>query len=181
MFGPTDVYTRTAVALHWLVALLILAAFPLGLYMTGLKLSPLKLQLYAYHKWLGVTVIGLVVVRLLWRLRHPAPPLPMSMPVWQQQAAGALHHLLYVLMLLLPVSGWLMSSAKGVQTVYLGLLPLPDLLAKDDTLGELLAQVHAGLAYALAALVGAHIGAALKHQLVDHDGVLARMLPFLRR
>lgn len=181
MFGPTDVYTRTAVALHWLVALLILAALPLGLYMTGLKLSPLKLQLYSYHKWLGVTIFGLAILRVLWRLRHPAPPLPMSVPVWQQQAAGALHRLLYVLMLVLPVSGWLMSSAKGVQTVYLGLLPLPDLLSKDDALGELLGVVHVALAYTLAALACMHIGAALKHQFVDRDGVLARMLPFLRR
>lgn len=181
MFGPSDVYTRTAVALHWLVALLILAALPLGLYMTGLKLSPLKLQLYAYHKWLGVTVAWLVLLRLVWRVRHPAPPLPMSVPAWQQQAASALHHLLYVLMLLLPLSGWLMSSAKGVQTVYLGVLPLPDLLSKDEGLGELLALFHATLAYALAALVAAHVAAALKHQFVDRDGVLARMLPFLRR
>lgn len=181
MFGPSDVYTRTAVALHWLVALLILAALPLGLYMTGLKLSPLKLQLYSYHKWLGVTVAWLVVLRLAWRLTHVAPPLPMSVPVWQQQAASALHHLLYALMLLLPVSGWLMSSAKGVQTVYFGLLPLPDLLAKDEWLGDLLALVHAGLAYTLAVLVGVHIAAALKHHFVDRDAVLARMLPFLRR
>lgn len=181
MFGRSDVYTRTAVALHWLVALLILAALPLGLYMTGLKLSPLKLQLYAYHKWLGVTVVWLVVLRLAWRARHAAPPLPMSVPAWQQQAASALHHLLYSLMLLLPLTGWLMSSAKGVQTVYFGVLPLPDLLAKDEGLGELLAFVHAGLAYTLAALVTVHVGAALKHQFVDHDDVLARMLPFLRR
>lgn len=181
MFGPTDVYTRTAVTLHWVVALLILAAFPLGLYMTGLKLSPLKLQLYSYHKWLGVTVAWLVVLRLAWRLRHPAPPLPMSLPVWQQKAAAALHHLLYLLMLALPLSGWLMSSAKGVPTVYLGLLPLPDLLDKNETLGDLLALVHATLAYVLATLVLVHVAAALKHQFVDHDAVLARMLPFLRR
>lgn len=181
MFGPTDVYTRTAVALHWVIALLILAAVPLGLYMTGLKLSPLKLQLYSYHKWLGVTIAALVLVRLGWRLGHPAPPLPMSMPVWEQQAASALHHLLYALMLILPLSGWLMSSAKGVPTVYLGLLQLPDLLAKDEALGELLAVVHASLAYALIALVAVHVAAALKHQFVDHDVVLSRMLPFLRR
>lgn len=181
MFGPTDVYTRTAVALHWVIALLILAAVPLGLYMTGLKLSPLKLQLYSYHKWLGVTIAALVLVRLGWRLGHPAPPLPMSMPVWEQQAASALHHLLYALMLILPLSGWLMSSAKGVPTVYLGLLQLPDLLAKDEALGELLAVVHASLAYALIALVAVHVAAAFKHQFVDHDVVLSRMLPFLRR
>ena len=170
-------YTRTAIALHWLIALLIVAAFPVGLYMTGLKLSPTKLKLYAYHKWLGITVVLLAIVRLAWRVRHPAPPPPAHMPVWQQRVATAIHHLLYVFMLLVPAVGWLMSSAKGFQTVYLGVVPVPDLLAKDEALGDLLAIVHASLAYLLAALVGIHAAAALKHHLIDRDDVLTRMLP----
>ena len=87
--------------------------------------------------------------------------------------------LLYLLMIFVPLSGWLMSSAKGFQTVYFGALPLPDLLAKNDELGELLEQAHALLNYSMAALVVAHLGAALKHHFVDRDEVLVRMLPFL--
>lgn len=174
-------YTRTAIALHWLTAALILAALPLGLTMTELALSPTKLQLYAWHKWLGVTVFALVVVRSVWRLTHPVPPLPASIPAWQQKAAHALHGLLYLLMLAIPLSGWLMSSAKGFQTVYLGLLPIPDLLAKDEALAETLAALHAWLNYGLIALLLAHVGVALKHQWVDRDAVLGRMLPGLQK
>ena len=170
-------YTRTAIALHWLIALLILAALPLGLYMTGLKLSPVKLKLYAYHKWLGITVALLAIARLAWRRHHPAPPPPPAMPAWQVQAATAIHHLLYLLMLLVPLVGWLMSSAKGFQTVYLGFIPVPDLLAKNEALGDLLAIIHASLAYLLAGLVAVHAAAALKHHLVDRDDVLTRILP----
>ncbi|MCX7672801.1 MAG: cytochrome b [Thiobacillaceae bacterium] len=174
-------YTRSAIALHWAVALLILAALPMGLYMTELTLSPLKLKLYAYHKWLGVTVFLLALPRLLWRLSHPPPPLPASVPAWQRRAAHALHWALYALMLALPLSGWLMSSAKGFQTVYLGLLPIPDLLPKDEALGERLVAVHATLAYVLLAALLVHVAAALKHHFVDRDEVLTRMLPWIRR
>ncbi len=171
-------YTRTAIALHWLVALLILAALPLGLTMTDLPLSPQKLKYYAWHKWLGVTVFALAVVRLLWRLAHAPPPLPASVPAWQRRSAHALHWALYVLMLAIPVAGWLMSSAKGFQTVYLGVLPIPDLLDKNEALGDLLARVHAWLAYVLILLLVVHVAAALKHHLVDRDEVLRRMLPW---
>lgn len=174
-------YTRTAIALHWLLAGLILAALPLGLTMTELALSPTKLQLYAWHKWLGVTVFGLALVRVVWRLTHPAPALPATIPAWQQTAAHGLHGLLYALMLAIPLSGWLMSSAKGFQTVYLGLLPIPDLLSKDEALAETLAALHAWLNYSLIALLLAHVGAALKHQFVERDAVLARMLPWLQK
>jgi cytochrome b561 len=173
-------YTRTAIALHWLVALLILAALPLGLTMTEMPLSPQKLKFYAWHKWLGVTVFGLVVLRLAWRASHPPPPLPESVPAWQRSVAHALHWALYALMLVIPLAGWLTSSAKGFQTVYLGVLPIPDLLAKNEALGERLAEVHAWLAYALIALLVVHVAAALKHHFVDRDDVLRRMLPWIK-
>jgi cytochrome b561 len=179
--APARGYTPTAIALHWAVALLICAAFPLGLYMQDLPLSPQKLRLVSYHKWIGVTVFVLALVRLVWRLTHPAPPLPASVPAWQRRAAAIAHAALYALMLAVPLSGWLMSSAKGVPTVWLGLIPLPDLIGKDEGLGQALRTVHAALNYALLALVLAHVGAALKHRFVDRDDVLARMLPGGRR
>lgn len=178
MTFPTR-YTNTAIALHWLVALLIFAAFPLGLYMGDLPFSPLKLKLFSYHKWLGVTVFLLAIARLAWRATHPAPPLPASMSAWERFAAGAGHWLLYALLFIIPLTGWLMSSAKGVQTVYLGVLPLPDLLGRDKALGELLEEVHEMLNMGMLALVFLHVVAALRHHFFEHDGILARMLPFL--
>jgi len=180
MPAPTR-YTRTAIGLHWLVALLLLALFSVGLYMTGLKLSPQKLQIYSWHKWAGVTVFLLVLVRLVWRIGHRPPAQPAGTPHWQRLAAEGTHHLLYLLMIAIPLSGWLMSSAKGFQTVWFGVLPLPDLLAKDKALGDLLATVHQALNYTLAGLVLIHAAAAFKHYFVDRDDVLARMLPFLDR
>ncbi len=171
-------YSPPAIALHWLMAFLLIGLFSLGLYMHELPLSPDKLKLYSWHKWAGVTAFILVLLRLLWRLGHRPPPLPAAMPGWQKAASHGMHHLLYVLMVAIPLSGWLMSSAKGFQTVYFGVLPLPDLLGKDKELGELLQTVHKILNLSLAALVVAHVGAALKHHLVDRDDVLSRMLPF---
>ncbi len=173
-------YTRTAIALHWLVAVLILAALLLGLVMTEMPLSPQKLKFYSWHKWLGVTVFLLVVLRLAWRVTHRPPPLPASLPAWQRSAAEATHWLMYALMLAIPLSGWLMSSAKGFQTVYLGVIPIPDLLAKDEALGNLLDIVHQVLAYGLIALLVVHVAAALKHHWVDRDDVLTRMLPWIK-
>ncbi len=173
-------YTRTAIALHWLVALPIFVAFPLGVYMHELPLSPYQLKLYSYHKWIGVTVFLLAVLRILWRAGHRPPPLPDSMPHWQQAASQAVHRLLYVLVLAVPLAGWLMSSAKGFQTVWFGVLPLPDLLGKDRALGEALSIVHQGLNFTLLLLVALHIAAALKHHFIDRDGLLSRMLPTRR-
>lgn len=174
-------YTLTAIALHWLTALLIVAVFPLGVYMADLALSPLKLKLISYHKWLGVTVFLLLLLRLAWRASNVPPPLPDSMPLWQRQAANGLHLLLYLLLFAIPLSGWLMSSAKGFQTVYLGMLPLPDLIGKDKALGDQLRQVHETLNMTLLVLLLAHAGAALRHHFIERDGILARMLPFLER
>lgn len=166
-------YTRPAVLLHWLVALLIFAAFPLGLYMSDLALSPAKLRLFSYHKWMGVTVFVLTALRLAWRAGHRPPPV--SMPAWQQIAAETAHHLLYALTLIIPVSGWLMSSAKGFKTVWFGVVPLPDLLAKNAALGDLLLEFHRDLNYLLLAVVGIHVAGAIKHQFIDRDGLLRRM------
>lgn len=173
-------YTRTAIALHWLVALLIFTTFPLGVYMHELALSPFKLKLVSYHKWIGVTIFLLTVVRLAWRTTHTPPPLLETIPLWQQRAAQCLHLLLYMLLLVTPISGWLMSSAKGVPVVYLGLVPLPDLVNKDKALGDLLEEVHESLNFGLLMLVGMHIAAALKHHFIDHDATLRRMLPFVK-
>jgi cytochrome b561 len=170
-------YTATAKALHWAIAVLIFGMLGLGFYMTGLDLSPTKLQLFSWHKWAGVTVFVLVVVRLAWRVGHKPPALPQHMPPIERLAAHAGHLVLYVLMFAIPLSGWLMSSAKGFQTVWFGVLPIPDLLAKDKELGDLLQTVHLALNFLLIAVLVGHIGAALKHHFLNKDDVLTRMLP----
>ena len=170
-------YNNTAIALHWLVALLIFAAFPLGMYMQDLPLSPTKLQLYSYHKWMGMTVLALAVLRVVWRATHTPPSLPDTIPRWQRIASQATHQFMYVLIFLVPISGWLMSSAKGFKTVWFGVLPLPDLVGKDKALGDMLSGIHTSLNYILLALVVLHIAAVLKHRFIDRDEVMSRMLP----
>ena len=174
-------YTRTAQALHWLMALLLVGLVSLGLYMHELPLSPLKLQLYSYHKWAGVTAFLLVLARLAWRLTHRPPPLPPGTSRVVRAASSAGHALLYVLMLAIPLSGWLMSSAKGFQTVWFGLLPIPDLVGRDATLGDTLRAVHEYLNVTLIVVALGHVAAALKHQFVDRDDLLARMWPARER
>jgi len=176
--NPPSRYTHTAIALHWLLALLILTSLAVGLYMVELRLSPWKLKVYSWHKWLGVSIFLLVLLRLAWRLTHAAPPLPAGMPAWQRHAAAVSHGLLYLLMLAIPLSGWLMSSAKGFQTVYFGVLPLPDLVERSKILGDFLASTHVTLNYTLMALLLIHVAAALKHHFIDRDDVLRRMSPF---
>lgn len=170
-------YTRTAIGLHWLMALGLGAVIGLGFYMHDLPLSPSKLQLYSWHKWAGISLFLLAVLRLFWRLSHRPPALPESMPAPLQWAAHGAHLGLYGLMLAIPWSGWLMSSAKGFQTVWFGVLPLPDLVGKDAVLGSQLQTLHIWLNYALLALVLAHVAAALKHHFLDRDDILARILP----
>lgn len=170
-------YPAVSKGLHWGVAVLVGGLLALGFYMTGLPLSPQKLQYYSWHKWAGVSVFALAWVRLAWRWLQPAPPLPGHLPPLARMAAHAGHAALYLLMLAVPLSGWLMSSAKGVKTVWFGLVPLPDLLARDRALGETLAGVHGALNWLLLALIAGHVAAALFHHFVHKDGTLQRMLP----
>ncbi|WP_114813372.1 cytochrome b [Paraburkholderia kururiensis] len=180
-FGSPEPYTRTAIGFHWLIALLIVCAFALGWVMTGIPgLTPTKLRYYSWHKWIGVTVFALAVLRIVWRATHRAPPLPRRMPGWQRVLAHGVHVLLYVLMVAVPVSGYLFSSAANVPVVYLGLVQLPMLIGPDPVLKTVFRTVHVTLDYSLAGLVVLHVAAAIKHQWLDRDGLLSRMIPFLK-
>ncbi len=172
-------YGGPAVALHWIMAVLILGNLAFGLYLVDLPLSPSKLRYFSWHKWVGVTVFAFAAARLAWRLGHPAPPLP-ALSDWEARLARLGHGLLYVLFFAVPLSGWLYSSAAGFQTVYLGMFPIPDLLAKNRELAETIRPLHRWLNYLMAAVVAGHVAAALKHHFIDHNEVLARMIPFLQ-
>jgi cytochrome b561 len=145
-----------------------------------LPISPRKLHWYLWHKSIGATVFGLTSLRLAWRALR-AHPAPVAMPEWQRRAAVVSHWMLYGLLLVIPLSGWLYSSATGVQVVYLGIFPLPNLVPKDKALGDVLRLVHVGLNVLLLAVVCLHVVAALKHHFHDRDEVLARMLPLVKR
>jgi cytochrome b561 len=169
-------YSPTAMALHWLLALMIVGSFLVGLTMSGMPFSPLRLKLYNWHKWAGIVILTLSALRLLWRLSH-RPPADVPMPRWQQQAAHAAHGLLYVLFFAVPLAGWAYSSAAGFPIVVFGVLPLPDFVPADKALAESLKQLHRYLAYGLGAVVLLHVAGALKHHFIDRDGLLQRMLP----
>ncbi|MBI2399890.1 MAG: cytochrome b [Deltaproteobacteria bacterium] len=174
--GTVRGYTLTAVSLHWATAVIVISAAVLGIYMHELPFSPMKLKLYSYHKWMGVTVFLLALIRLAWRSSHVAPALPDNMPLWEQRAAKGAHAALYVFMIAVPLAGWVMSSAHGFQTVYLGILPIPDLIGKNKELAEVLEKVHGAFSLSFMALVVLHGAAALKHHFINRDNVLRRML-----
>lgn len=176
MNAATARYTLPAITLHWLLALLIVGTFAVGFYMTGLSFSMTRLKLYNWHKWAGVLILGLSALRLLWRLTHRPPAAP-AMPRWQQRASGAAHGLLYLLFFAVPLLGWAYSSAAGFPIVLFGVLPLPDFVAPDRELSELIKPWHGRLAWLLVAVVLLHVAAALKHQFIDRDGLMRRMLP----
>jgi cytochrome b561 len=173
-------YTRIAIALHWLLAVLIVGSLGVGWFMADMPMSVQRLKLFNWHKWAGVTILFLSAARLLWRLWHPAPALPASMPAWQRTASHLSHGALYALFFVVPLLGWAYSSAAGFPIVWFGVLPLPDWVPRSRELAESLKPWHGWAAYTLAAVVVVHIAAALKHHWVDKDQVMARMLPWLQ-
>jgi cytochrome b561 len=174
--SPGQRYTGVAIAFHWLLALMIIGSFSVGWYMSDLPMSPTRLKLINWHKWAGVTILALSALRLLWRLTH-RPPADLPAPRWQRRVAHLTHGALYALFFLVPLAGWAYSSAAGFPIVWFGVLPLPDFVSPDKPLADLMKERHAVLAWALGVLVVLHIAAALKHHVIDKDGLLDRMRP----
>ena len=167
-------YTALAIVLHWLLALMIVASFGVGLYMSDLPISPTRLKLYNWHKWAGVTILALSGLRLLWRLTHRPPA---AAPGWQAGIAQATHGLLYALFFVVPLLGWAYSSAAGFPVVWFGLLQLPDFVPVDKLLAEAIKPWHERSAMMMAGLVLLHLAGAAKHQWLDRDRLIQRMLP----
>ncbi|CAM5795289.1 cytochrome b [Rhizobacter fulvus] len=175
-------YGAVAIGLHWLLAIALVGAFSVGVYMHDLPFSPQRLRLFNWHKWAGITILALSVLRLLWRVTHRPPPLAPAvlnaMPPWQCHAHHATHALLYGLFLAVPLAGWAYTSAAGFPVVWFGVLPLPDWVPVDKALAtDVLKPLHQTLAFALAALALLHVAAALKHQWIDRDGLFWRIWP----
>ena len=174
-------YTSVAMVLHWLLGLTVLGMFVLGLYMSDLPFSPLRRKLYNYHKWAGITFLALTVFRLIWRFTHRPPELPaaiaQAMPAWQTRVYHATHHLLYLMFFAVPLIGWAYTSMAGFPVVLYGVIPLPDFVSVDKELAKSVKELHGLAAFVLLGLAGLHIGAALKHQFIDRDRLINRMLP----
>jgi len=166
--------------LHWIVVGLIIVQYVLAEAAEELPLGMEKLAVLSRHKSVGITLLLIALVRVAWRLfdRPPAPP---PMPAWQRAAATAVHWGLYALLFALPITGWMMSSAANYPVSWFGLVQLPDLVMPSEELHEVMEEIHEGLFVALLVLAGLHVLAALKHQFVDRDGLLARMLPWAGR
>ncbi len=167
--------------LHWIMAVLIIGLGLVGLYMSDLPNSPQKIKIYALHKSIGLTVLALLLLRLAWRMADRRPD-ELPMPRWQALTARAVHGLLYLLMLALPLSGWLYNSASGYPLQWFSLFNLPSLTGgADAALKGLAHDVHEYGFFVLVLALLAHAGAALKHHFIDRDDTLVRMLPLLRR
>jgi cytochrome b561 len=180
-FMPDDMfkrYTSTAIALHWLVAVLLLGQFAFGLVLGEIPRGTPARGLYVnLHKSTGILIGLLIVLRIVWRLTHTPPPLPGTMPAWQQYAARFSHAALYLCMLMLPLSGYLASNFSKYGVKFFNLVLLPPWGPDDKTLYAIFNQTHRLAALLLALFVGLHVLAVAKHMLIDHDGLLLRMWP----
>jgi cytochrome b561 len=173
----TPRYTPTAQWLHWLVAALIVSAWILGYYLADLPRGPERTNLIGWHKAIGSTVLLAAAVRLAWRSFNPPPPLSETMPLLVRKIAGRAFVLYYLLMVLVPLAGWAESNAYGYPVKLAGVLPLPVLFEKNESLGGVFKNIHVTLAWTFGILIAGHVAAALKHHFIDRDDTLARMLP----
>lgn len=172
-------YGAVTKSFHWIMALLVICLLAIGLYMGGMPNSAAKLQMYNLHKSLGITVLALVICRICWHSISKKPGFVETMKPWERKLATAGHTLLYLLMLMLPLTGWLMSSAAGRTVSFFGLFILPDLVSPDKILTKTFRGLHENIGTLIMITVGLHILAALKHHFMDKDSVLKRMLPAL--
>ena len=167
-------YTRTAVWLHWALALLLAAQLGLGWYMLAIEDEPGSGRYFDLHKSIGLVIATLVVIRILWRLTHPRQPLPTSVPTWQRRLAMATQALLYAVMVLMPATGYLGASYSKHGVPFFG-LQTPRWATPDHDLAERFFAIHSVLAWVLVGLFALHVLGAAKHLLVDRDGVFNRM------
>ena len=170
-------YSHPAIFFHWVLAALIPFQIGVGWYMLSIEHTPGSAAYFALHVSLGLTAALLIALRLMWRLNNRPIPLPATLPAWQVKVANLTHVLLYILLVLMPITGFLGVSVSGEPIAFFG-IPLPVWTSGNDTLKEQFFTAHSIIAWALVALVSLHVLGALKHLLVDKDGVFGRMWPW---
>ena len=178
--GPPTRYTGFAQSFHWIIAALIVTQFILGWTAVDLPSGMHKLALFGRHKSVGMTVLMLAILRLLWRFKHRPPELPPAMTPVERMLARATHIAFYVLLFAMPITGWLMSSAKNYSVSWFGLFTWPNLIGQNETVFNILKTTHDYLSFLLFGIAVLHILAALKHHFWNKDDVLVRMLPFTK-
>jgi cytochrome b561 len=179
--NTSDRFGFVAITLHWLTLVLLIGSFTLGLSLLDIPLSPRKLQFYSWHKWFGVTVLLVTILRLGWRHLNPVPEQPAGTPRWRRLLAGLSHAALYAVIIIMPLTGWIMSAALNFPVVFLGFIQLPSPFGVDPAVGAAMRSVHQALAIALLSLIAVHSAAALYHHFILRDNVLRRMLPWPNR
>ncbi len=178
--GPPDLgrpYDTVSRAFHWLVVALVLLQVALAFVLPSLLPKSAEDSITAWHLATGSTILLVMLLRLGWRLAHPMPPAPNDLPAALRLLARGTHWAFYLVLILLPLLGWMAANAYGATPRLLGLIPLPRLLAPDQATAETIGGVHKTVAIVLLALIALHVSGALYHALVKRDGVIRRMLP----
>jgi cytochrome b561 len=179
--NTAEKYGPIAQLFHWTIVVLVITQFALALRADDLPRGAALLKTLTLHKSIGITIFTLAVLRLLWRWVNPVPPMPSTAPHWQHLAARISHIGLYALLLVMPLFGWMMSSARNFPVSWFGLFTLPDLVPANKAAYEFFHEGHEILGIVLFLLAILHAAAALKHQFIDRDDVLMRMLPWNRK
>ena len=174
-------YTRIAVVLHWLIALLIVLNFVLAWVADEMPRAE-KMEIMASHKAFGLSILALTLIRIVWRFIHRPPPFSSALSAWEIALARVTHFMFYFLMLFMPLSGWGMVSGSGRPISWFGLFDVPALpVGSDKVVGGVFHESHETLAFVMLGLLALHVAGALKHRIFDRDDTMARMIPFLRR
>jgi cytochrome b561 len=174
---PTLHYDATARLFHWLTFALLLLIVPLGLVMDDLPKGAIQNTAFVTHESLGLTVLALTVLRFAWRATHRPPPIPVELSPLERSGSAGVHWALYLVLLIMPLTGYLFVTYSGIELRYFGVLPVPSFVAKDKPTGETFLAIHAALQWAIYGLLLLHIGAALHHHFIRHNSILRRMLP----
>ncbi len=173
-------YGLVAQAFHWIMAVLMIGMLAFGLYLAEAELErgPLMFKLYGLHKSIGVLILGLVLLRIVWRFMNVTPAALPTHKRWEVILSKAVHGFLYLGMIGLPLSGWVMSSAGGHPVEFFGLFELPAIVEKSKALGKEAHEAHEILGSVVIGLIVLHFAGALKHKIIDKDSTIMKMLPF---
>ena len=175
MSGKVERYNTVSRGFHWAVAVLILGLLIVGFFMDTIEPSPFKYQVYGWHKATGIAVLFLGVCRIIWKHITQTPESLSAYKQWEKILSKTIHIVLYVAIIAMPLSGWIMSSAGGYPISFFGLFEVPGIVSKVSELGKLAKEAHEIWAWIIIGCVVLHIAGALKHHILDKDTTLNRM------